>query len=192
MTLATGIYVRSQARSTRTLLQETKAARTAAQDQANSARESASSAFKSAEASIWQAKSAQAQLALARASYDQADAPEFSIKAEPPVNGIVRVTITMLKGVPGIYVSAGWSAESAYVSSGRRELVTHSHGDPLCPQTMFLDGSIVVDVDVPDDPEHYQHGSVALALHCEEINGERTWPYAKVAHWSVPKPTKSD
>jgi hypothetical protein len=28
---------------------------------------------------------------------------------------------------------------------------------------------------------------VRLILTCEEIDGGRTWPYAKVAKWSMPK-----
>lgn len=130
-TTAAGLYARSQARSARTALRETREAREAAQDQAHSARESALAARTSADAAVDSARSAREGVEIARKMYDRDDEPTFEITLIPQPNDgrVAAVAKRMLGGPPEIWVKATWHAQTWYPSS-----------DPTAPNIRFTRG----------------------------------------------------
>jgi hypothetical protein len=127
--------------------------------QAGLARRSAGAADGSADA-------AEAQGRTAEAIRHSADAPRFAVAAEPPVNGVSYVKITMRAGVPGLHVGARWKVRATWLIANGESNETIGPGDEPSRQIMVLDGSTTIPVRVPSEATS---GEITVDLDWREI-----------------------
>jgi hypothetical protein len=178
-----GLYTRSQARSARIALQETREAREAAQDQAHSARESARAASLAADATVDSAHSGRESVAIARAAYDREDRPTFELAADEQRKDPFGVTATLLTGPTEVTIDLKWTASSEGPGEDGLRRMEHLTGTGIRRKVVRGD-QFTVPVGVPAWADE---ATIRLDLSCTDAENEkRTWSCPCVLEWRAP------